>query len=56
MLATFRSLKRCKSGASAMEYALLIGVFCTLLVAGATALGVAINAPFGNFAGQLTTP
>jgi Flp pilus assembly pilin Flp len=47
-------LMRCKRAASAAEYAILLGMIATALVAGLTLLGEAINEPYDNFATELT--
>ena len=41
---------RDEEGASAVEYALLVGLIALAIVAGATALGGAINTAFDNAA------
>lgn len=53
MLAAITTLVKCRRGASAAEYALLLGVICSILVVAATALGSAINAPLDSAAAQL---
>ena len=42
-----------EEGASAIEYGLLVGLIALAIVAGATALGSAINTMFTNAAGSL---
>jgi Flp pilus assembly pilin Flp len=53
VFAAFMTFMKCRRGASAAEYALLLGVICSILVVAATALGSAINAPMDAAATQL---
>jgi pilus assembly protein Flp/PilA len=44
-----------EEGASAVEYALLVGLIAVAIIAGVTMLGTKINSMFTNVAGQLPT-
>lgn len=48
-----KSFGRDESGASAIEYGLLASLIALGIVAGATALGGALNTLFNDIAGQL---
>ena len=56
MTKLLQALKASKSGASAAEYALIISLIGLVIVAGATALGGAINTNFTNAAAKINTP
>lgn len=53
LLQSIRNFSKDESGASAIEYGLLASLIALGIVAGATALGGALNDLFNNIAGQL---
>ena len=54
MRLTIANLLSCKRAGSAAEYALLLGLICTVLVGGLTVLGTAINKPYEDFSTKFT--
>ena len=55
MIRIYRAFKSDNSGASASEYALLIGVLGALIVAGVTALGGGITSALNKSANIIAT-
>jgi pilus assembly protein Flp/PilA len=56
MTSIIRNLKASKSGASAAEYALIIGLIGIAIIGGATLLGTNINDRLSTTAGLVATP
>jgi pilus assembly protein Flp/PilA len=52
-LKTLVKLVRDRSGATAIEYALIAGIICLAIVAGATTLGQSANDSFTNVQDQV---
>lgn len=53
---TFRTLRQflpSRSGATAIEYALIAGIICLAVVGGATALGQSANSSYNNVNDQV---
>ncbi|MGK9200571.1 MULTISPECIES: Flp family type IVb pilin [Sinorhizobium] len=55
MKTIFARLMKDESGATAIEYGLIAALISVALIAGADALGDALNTTFGNLGTKLTT-
>ena len=49
-------LRREEAGATAVEYALLVGLIAVVLIGGLTLFGGSLNTFFSGLFGQITTP
>lgn len=54
MISTFSALVASKGGASAAEYALILGLITVAIVGGLSLLGTAVAAPFAAIGAELT--